>query len=54
MRVNIKKGLCMLLTAALAVGCIQKPVSAQNVNPLRLMEEDLIDSTEELDRKSVV
>ncbi len=48
MRVNIKKGLCMLLTAALAVGCIQKPVSAQNVNPLRLMEEgDLIVSTEE-------
>lgn len=47
MRVVIKKGLCMLLTAVLAAGGIQSPASAQNVDQARIVEDgELVDSTE--------
>lgn len=47
MRVVIKKGLCMLLTAVLAAGGIQSPVSALNVVRTRIVEDgELVDSTE--------
>lgn len=47
MRVVIKRGLCMLLTAALAAGGIQSPASAQNVDQARIVEDgELVDSTE--------
>ena len=47
MRVVIKRGLCMLLTAALAAGGIQSPVSALNVDRTQIVEDgELVDSTE--------
>lgn len=47
MRVVIKKGLCMLLTAALVAGGIQSPAFAQNVDQARIVEDgELVDSTE--------